>query len=586
MNKKGLILAVAVGILFQANAFAQKKGKEVETPPENEEYIFKIDKKELQIQNLYIEAVNESLLGNVDDAVELFLAVTKLDPDNHAAYYELSRIAYGLGNLVDAEKFALKAIKLNPKNEWYHIYLAEAKLAKGDYKGAALAYENLIKELPKLVEYYHDIAYMYSRGDMHQEAIDVYNKIEAIEGISENISIQKQSHYIQLEKVDKAAEEILKLANAFPTNDEYLILLGELYSANGFYKKAIESYEMLLKRDANNPHALLAISEIQRKSGDDTAYKETIKKVFGNPDLDIDTKIFMFLPYLEGVVENPKTADEVLEMALLIKSVHPDNAKAQTAYADVLYNTGKREEAIEAYKLASAYEDSPITVWLQLYDLFLNTKDYASLKTYGEKGAVKFLDDATPLFYTGVACSQLKDYKCAIQNYELALKMEIPNPQGRAQILSSLGDAYYNLENFTKSDSCYEEVLVINPNDAFTLNNYAYYLSLREVQLEKAERMSRRSNILVENNSSFQDTYAWIKFIQGDYKEAKVWMEKAMESMKIDGGDSPVMFEHYGDILFKLEDINGAILYWKKALDAGGDKSILEEKIRTKSLVK
>ncbi len=329
----------------------------------------------------------------------------------------------------------------------------------------------------------------------------------------------------------------------------------------------------------------MAISEIQRKSGDDSAYKETIKKVFGNPDLDIDTKIFMFLPYLEGVVKDPTTGDEVLEMALLIRSVHPDDDKANTAYADVLYNTGKKEEAIEAYKLAAEFENSPITVWLQLFDLFLNTKDYESLKAYGVKGISRFSDDATPYFYAGVACSQLKEYDCAIQHYEDALKMEIPNPQGRAQILSSLGDAYYNLNDFIKSDSCYDEVLVINPNDAFTLNNYAYYLSLREEQLEKAERMSRRSNILMENNSSFQDTYAWIKFIQGDYKEAKIWMEKAMESMKVDGGDSPVLFEHYGDILFKLNDLDGAILYWEKALEAGGDKTVLEEKIKTKALI-
>ncbi len=221
------MLACVFGILFQSNTYAQKGKKKVEPPVEEEEYIFQMDRKELQLQNLYIEAVNQTMLGNIEDAVDLFLAVIKLDPENHAAYYELSRIAYGLSNLADAEKFALKAIKLNPKNEWYHIYLAETKLAKGDYRGAAEAYENLIKELPKLVEYYHDVAYMYSRGKLHQEAIDTYNKIEAIEGLSEETSIQKQLHYIQLEKVDKAAEEVKKLVEAFPTDNNYLILLGD-----------------------------------------------------------------------------------------------------------------------------------------------------------------------------------------------------------------------------------------------------------------------------------------------------------------------------------------------------------------------
>ena len=145
------------GILFQQDALAQKK----KTSDEGDgEYIFQIDRKELQVQTLYIEAVNQSQLGNIADAVGLFEAVLKLDPDNHAAYYELSRIAYGSGELELAERHAAKAIKLNPSNEWYHVYFAEAKSAQGNYEGAAKAYESLIKVRPDLVEYYHDIAYM------------------------------------------------------------------------------------------------------------------------------------------------------------------------------------------------------------------------------------------------------------------------------------------------------------------------------------------------------------------------------------------------------------------------------------------
>ncbi|MCB0739394.1 MAG: tetratricopeptide repeat protein, partial [Bacteroidetes bacterium] len=135
-------------------------------------------------------------------------------------------------------------------------------------------------------------------------------------------------------------------------------------------------------------------------------------------------------------------------------------------------------------------------------------------------------------------------------------------------------------------DSCYDEVLVINPNDAYTLNNYAYYLSLRNENLEKAEKMSKRSNMLVENNSSFLDTYAWILFAEGKYEMAKEWIEKAITNMSKDGEDRPVLLEHYGDILFKLGELENALIQWQKALDAGGDKEILEQKIKNKALIK
>ncbi len=582
MTKKWSIGLVLVCFLFQTGAFAQKKGKT--STNEEEEYIYQIDRKELQIQNLYIEALNEKMLGNVEDAVGLFNAVLKLDPDNHAAYYELSRLAYEKNSLEEAEQFASKAVKLNPKNEWYHIYLAEAKAHMGDYVGAAKAYQAIINEMPELTEYLHDVAYMYAKGNEFEKAIDTYNKIEELEGISEQLILQKQSNYIKMEKIDKAAQEIRRLIDEFPEQDNYYILMGEIYEANEFHKKALESYELLLKRSPNNPQALLAIAEIQRKTGNDADYKKTITKVFGSTELDINTKIFMFIPYIEEVAENPEIAQEVLEMAKLIKKVHPNDAKAATALADVLYNSGKKEEAIEAYKKAAAFEESPITVWIQLYDLFAKENDYASMREYGDAGAKRFPDDATPLFYSGAACMQLKDYKSAVEKYEASLEKEIPNPQAIAQILSALGDAYNELGNHEKSDSCYDEVLVINPNDAFTLNNYAYYLSLREAKLEKAQKMSRRSNMLVEDNSSFQDTYAWILYKLGDFKEAKEWIEKAISNMGAEGGDRPVLLEHYGDILFKTGDIEAALDNWQKALDAGGDQEVLGKKIKTKAI--
>ncbi|MEZ5021885.1 MAG: tetratricopeptide repeat protein [Chitinophagales bacterium] len=134
------------------------------------------------------------MLGNVEDAAGLFNAVLKLDPNNHAAYYELSRLAYENNNLDEAEQFAAKAIKLNPKNEWYHIYYAEAKAHRGDYLGAAKAYQAIIDEMPELTEYYQDVAYMYAKADKPEEAIEVYDKIEKMQGISEPLSIQNNRY--------------------------------------------------------------------------------------------------------------------------------------------------------------------------------------------------------------------------------------------------------------------------------------------------------------------------------------------------------------------------------------------------------
>ena len=137
------------------------------------------------------------------------------------------------------------------------------------------------------------------------------------------------------------------------------------------------------------------------------------------------------------------------------------------------------------------------------------------------------------------------------------------------------------MEQHLHSDSLYELALEIEPENVQVLNNYSYYLSLRNHNIEKAEKMSKKSNQLSPNNPSFQDTYAWILYQQKKYSEAKIWIEKAYEN----GGDaSPVITEHYGDICFQLLEKEQAVIFWKKAKSLGKGSPYLDKKIVDKTL--
>ncbi len=82
--------------------------------------------------------------------------------------------------------------------------------------------------------------------------------------------------------------------------------------------------------------------------------------------------------------------------------------------------------------------------------------------------------------------------------------------------------------SFADSDKAYDKALAMEPDNAGTLNNYAYYLSVRNEQLEKAERMSKRSLELAPGAATYMDTYAWILFREEKYAEARIWIEKAL----------------------------------------------------------
>ena len=66
----------------------------------------------------------------------------------------------------------------------------------------------------------------------------------------------------------------------------------------------------------------------------------------------------------------------------------------------------------------------------------------------------------------------------------------------------------------------------------------------------------------------------------GDYKAAERWLKKAVN---VDGNSS-IILEHYGDVLFQLGQETEAVQYWEKAQTKGSESSLLEKKITDKKL--
>ena len=88
-------------------------------------------------------------------------------------------------------------------------------------------------------------------------------------------------------------------------------------------------------------------------------------------------------------------------------------------------------------------------------------------------------------------------------------------------------------------------------------------------------------NIIVPNNSSYQDTYGWVLYKLGRFDDAKIWINKAIES---GGKANDVIMEHYGDVLYKLGDKENALQFWIKAKEAGKGSEFLDKKVADKKL--
>jgi Tfp pilus assembly protein PilF len=218
-------------------------------------------------------------------------------------------------------------------------------------------------------------------------------------------------------------------------------------------------------------------------------------------------------------------------------------------------------------------------IWEQLLFAEAELQDNKAMAEESKRALELFPEQPMLYMFAGAASFQLKDYEAAAKYFKNGANFVIFNDKMLAQFYSYLGDTYFQLGDHEQSDAAYEKVLKIEPDNVLVLNNYAYYLSLRGVNLEKAEQMAKKAVEIEPDNSSYLDTYGWVLFKLGRYEEAKSRISAAMEK----GEESAVVIEHYGDVLWKLNDKKEAVKYWEKAMEAGEGSEFLEKKVQDKT---
>ncbi len=539
------------------------------------------EKEQINFKALFFDASKARILGNYQEAVNLFKGCTTIAPREPAAYYELAHLFENSKQKELALEFAKKAVELDPENYWFRIQYAHSLQRNGKGEEAIKQYQKIIGTNGGTIDLYFDLAGMQLYSGKYKESIATFNLIEEQTGITEEISIQKEKIYIKLGDIDNAAKEVEALINEYPEDLKYQVLLADLYMANDLTEKAFSVYQDILKKEPENPYANLSLYDYYKTKGDNNKASEALKKVFASSELDIDTKMKILLSYYSATDSEVKK--EALELNKILIKAHPKDAKSYTIYADFLYQDKKLESAKKNYLKALEFDNSKLPIWNQLIFIESELVDLDGLLR-DSKAAIELFPNQ-PLFYFfyGTTNLQKKNYEEAVEYLTLGKDYALGNPPLLAQFYANLGDAHNSLKEFEKSDSSYESALKIEPKNIYVLNNYGYYLSLREEKLDRAEELSALCNELEPDQSNYQDTYAWILYKQGKFIQAKEWLEKAISH---GGKSSATILEHLGDTHAKLNNLIKALEYWNKANDLkdGQASELLNKKITDQKL--
>ena len=381
-----------------------------------------------------------------------------------------------------------------------------------------------------------------------------------------------------LKQPDEAFLELEKLADKFPVNARYPILIGDLFLEKMEPDKALAYYQKAYAIDPENPYYTVSMANYYEQAGNPEAAEEQVRLALVNEKLDVELKVGILTRYVQQLQRNrSRTTEGANTLFQTLLELHPEDNELKLLYASWLSMQGNYDEARFQLQLVTEMDPGRESTWQQLLNLAIQAQDFDDVIQVCKKSMEFFPEEPLYYFYLGVAYYQKQNYQEAIEAYRKGLTI-IPEDDRplRSDFHGQIGDVYYQMKRTEDAFAAYDEALQYNEHNIVILNNYSYFLSLSKRDLDKAERMSAQCIRMEPNNPTYLDTYAWVFFVKGNYALAKIYMQSAIDK---DTTNNPVLVDHYGDILYMTGDKEGALKQWKRAKEMGKESEILDRKI-------
>jgi len=531
------------------------------------------------VKQLFFAGLREKMSENYVLASTNFNKIVGLDPNNHPAYFELANANLRLDKLNDAEQNIKQAIKLNAENLWYWRLLGEVYKRNNKMPELIEVFNQLIRLEPENDAYYFDKANAQFLANQLDAAKKTYDEIGAKFGESRDLVNAKK----RFQANGSAAEsDIVKLLEGNQADVKNYLYAAGLLLQKGNDPEALKVLSKAQQLEPNNFEVNLALADIYRRQKNDDAAFGALKLAFESAEMPLTEKV-KIIAALFSKLNQPVVAKNVTVLSKLVAEKNPGDAKALALYGDVLYQQNNLKDALVQYQAALKLNEQIYVVWEQVINIQTLLGHYNEAVKVGDEALTIYPNQASLYYYMAYALFKTGKYDAAQNNLKTSLQLDVENKSLQAQIYALQGDIYINQNNFASAKTAFEKAISLEPDNYLIMNNYAYYLALKNDDLAKAAKYAETAANGMPDNPSVADTYAFILFKQQKYDLAKTWIEKALQNNSNKNG---VYLERYGDILFMKGEKDAALIQWQKAKEAGNGSEVLIKKINEKKYFK
>lgn len=527
----------------------------------------------------YLEAVRLEQQGCYDEAFGMLVHCLDICPEAPSALYKMATYYFFLNQKDKALDALLRAVKGEPDNYWYRQTLASYYQTNREYDNAIAVLEEMQQRFPKRNgELLSALVGLYSQTQQYDKVIDALSRLETLIGKTEAISMEKSRNYLLMGNQEGAFGEMEALAAEYPDNSYYRVVLASIYMENGREADALPVLQEILHEEPDNGAAKIAMVQYHKQVADTVGYHAMVDSVMMASTVDDDTKVKMMLQLI-----NEKT-DSTYVLQLFDRALQQPQRSAKLGHICVQYMLMllQSEERVRPVLLRMLEtEPDHVQARLQLLSYAAKRNDLEEIIDICSK-AIDYTPEVLDFYYyKAIGLYQTNRHEEALDTYLKATAQitQESNTELVSDIFTAMGDLYQQTGRLEEAYLCYDSALVYNPSNLLVLNNYAYFLSEEGRQLDKAELMSYRTIKAEPQNATYLDTYAWILYKQQRYEEALGYMEQALAA---DSVPSDVLYEHAGDIHYRLGNVQRALDYWERALELQRKAEAVEERLEKK----
>ncbi len=431
-----IILAFLI-LVVQATPVGAQRVREREKPEEAKRDIDPRSRTRLDM--MYVDACTEMIRGDIPAATALFQKLLKEDAGNHAAMYNLGKMAFEQRLYDDAIQYGGDALAKDPANYWYYRLLEQAYEAKGNFSKAIEVQEKMIALFPGNARDRLRLADLYRRSKDPQRAIGQLRQIETDHGVSEETAFLMYDLYMEQNQPDQALTVAQKLLALDDRDERFYKMAFDAHMKAGRSDAAAASLAQLLENDAENGFALLTLAAYYKQSGDLIKSGTYLDRAFANPELSATEKVDILREMIDDDASAPETMPRIARLTDMLRRYHPDVAETYSLQGDFFSLNKQWDSAYIAYDQALERKAADIRVWIHLLESLEVQEKYDLLRDRAEESREYYPNSGEILYFNGLAYARTGENKSAVRMLDRVVRLGTASPQLVAKAYGELG---------------------------------------------------------------------------------------------------------------------------------------------------